>query len=197
MLLLAVAGPAAGAAASAHPRRTTAVLESRRALQQQQQQQPGGPAPEAFGECLSNYARLGLQGILGMLPSCSDDPLTEPQCCGQIRAVVNQPGAAFYLCGSPARWLLGCGSQHCIHHAVPGALGLDHPATLSVASCWQRNPNHPLPPAGLCDAQAYELVRNNIGSARLRVPVTTANFDYWLGRCHITAISTSGCPAAG
>jgi hypothetical protein len=38
------------------------------------------------------------------------------------------------------------------------------------------------------------MVRTNIGSARLRLPVTAANFDYWLGRCAITALSTSGCP---
>ena len=55
-------------------------------------------------------------------------------------------------------------------------------------------PLHPPTAAGLCNRQAYELVRNNIATARLSVPLSSSNFDYWLGRCQLVALSTSGCP---
>jgi hypothetical protein len=49
-------------------------------------------------------------------------------------------------------------------------------------------------PAGLCNRQAYDLVRNNIASARLPVPVSSENFDSWMARCGLKAVTTSGCP---
>jgi hypothetical protein len=201
VLLLLAAASAAGAH-SPHPGRAAAArtaelreanlaaaLASRRL--RQQQQPPAGPAPEAlpdFSECVRHYAQLGLQGILGLLPSCSDDPVTEQSCCGQIRGAVNQPGAAFYLCAwlRPPRLRRALLRRAC----MPPSVLAKPPAT--------RRP----PGAGLCDPQAYELVRNNIGSARLSLPpslppITPANFDFWLSRCNVTALSTSGCPAPG
>lgn len=70
------------------------VASSRRLLQQDS----SSVVPD-FPTCSGQYAAVGLQGVLGMLPSCSQqDPSREQQCCGQIRAVVNDPGGAFYLC---------------------------------------------------------------------------------------------------